>query len=47
MRVSLRLAKTLEGPEIKNVAAAPLPALCYNSDHVQRAPARVRSLVRC
>ena len=39
------LAKTLAERKIKNIAANPLPALCYNSNHVLPALA-FRSLVR-
>ena len=39
----LCLAKTLTDFEMNNIAATPPPAFCYNSDHVQRVFALVRS----
>ena len=35
-------AKTLAERKIKNIAANPLPALCYNSNHVLPALARIQ-----
>jgi hypothetical protein len=40
----LCLAKTLTDFEMNNIAGTPPPAFCYNSDHVQRVFALVRSL---